>query len=406
MTNDLTTNDLALMEKIEEAISAGEIRPYFQPQYDSVTGKLISAEALARWIKPDGSLISPAEFIPCAEKTDLITKIDWAILESVCKFQKKRRDEKHRCVPVAVNFSRRHIAEPDFCQRLCSIVDSYDLPHELIEVELTESALMRDSDAIISLVSNIRDEGFNVAIDDFGSGLSSLSLVKDISANVLKIDRSLLSGNCENEKERIVLESIFDFAHRLKLTTIAEGVETREQLGFLRTCDCRLIQGFIFAKPMPETEFGIACSQRYINDYNEDILVTQPHTSAFNLLMEAVFTKFPLVIMSNLTRNSYYMMAYDNFTATSCPSTGIFDELITHGTETMHPEDRELFSSTFSIDNLMAAYKRGDKFVRIVTRQRGDDGVYRKVETTDFFVKNPSVEDVLVVTLCQNIDQE
>lgn len=404
MNENISPQDKQLMDKIQKALENNEFVPFYQPQYDATTGKLVSAEALARWITPDGNVVSPAEFIPCAEKTDLITKIDWAMLNAVCRFQKKRIDENHRCVPVAVNFSRKHIDEPYFRQKLNETVDSYGIPHSFIEVELTESAMMRDSEAIISLVSEIRNDGFNVAIDDFGSGLSSLSLVKDISANVLKIDRSLLSGNCENEKERIVLESIFAFAHRLKLTTIAEGVETREQLGFLRTCDCRLIQGFLFAKPMPENEFGIACSQRFCDDYNEDILITQPHASVTSLIMEAVFTKFPLIIMANLTRNSYYMTAYENFSSTSCPSTGVFDELIEHGTSTMHPDDKELFRTTFSIDNLMAAYNRGEKTVKIVTRQIGNDGIYRKVETTDFFVQNPSVDDVLVVTLCQNLD--
>lgn len=404
MMSTLTEQEIALMSKIEMALENHEFKAYYQPQYDSITGRLVSAEALARWIKPDGSVVSPAEFIPCAEKTNLILEIDWCILHEVCRFLKKRRTENHRCVQIAVNFSRKHITEEGFRQKLCEIVDSYELPRELIEVELTESAMMHDSSVIVELVSDIRSYGFNVAIDDFGSGFSSLGLVKDISANVLKIDRSLLSGNCENEKERIVLESIFDFAHRLKLTTIAEGVETREQLGFLRTCDCRLIQGFLFAKPMPEDQFGEACSKRVIDDYNEDILVTQAPASVTNLLMEAVFEKFPLVIMANLTRNSYYMMAYENFSATSCPSTGVFDELIIHGTATMHPDDQELFRTTFSIDNLMSAYNRGEKYVKIVTRQIGDDGIYRKVETTDFFVKNPSVDDVLVITLCQNLE--
>ncbi|MCM1133353.1 MAG: EAL domain-containing protein [Ruminococcus flavefaciens] len=392
------------MIKIEKALENCEFQAFYQPQYNSVTGKLVSAEALARWVRPDGTLVPPVEFIPIAEKTDLILKIDWYILNEVCKFLRKRKDQKHRCVAIAVNFSRKHVAESNFREKLCEIVDGYNLPRELIEVELTESAIMRDSEAIIKFVSDIRDEGFNVAIDDFGSGLSSLSLVKDISANVLKIDRSLLSGNCENEKERIVLESIFAFAHRLKLTTIAEGVETVEQLGFLRTCDCSLIQGFLFAKPMPEDEFGIACSQRVIDDYKDDILKTQAPASATNLLMEAVFTKFPLVIMSNITRNSYYMMTRENFSATSCPSTGTFDELIMHGAESMHPDDRELFSTTFSIPNLKSAYERGEKFVKVITQQLGDDGIYRKVETTDIFVKNPSVDDILIITLCQNID--
>lgn len=404
MTSVLTEQDKTSMVLIEKALEEHEFKAFYQPQYDSVTGRLMSAEALVRWIKPDGTIVPPVEFIPLAEKTDLIIKIDWYMLNEVCKFLKKRRDEKHRCVPVAVNFSRKHIIESDFREKLCGMVDSYGIPRKLIEVELTESALMRDSEAIINFVSEVREEGFNVAIDDFGSGLSSLSLVKDISANVLKIDRSLLSGNCENEKERIVLEAIFAFAHRLNLVTIAEGVETVEQLGFLRTCDCRLIQGFLFAKPMPEDDFAVACSQRVIDDYKDDILRTQAPASATSLMMEAVFCKFPLVIMSNLSRNSYYMMTYENFSATSCPSTGAFDELILHGAESMHPDDRELFCTTFSIPNLMDAYNRGEKSVTIITRQLGDDGIYRKVETTDIFVKNPSVDDVLVITFCQNID--
>lgn len=404
MISAFSVSDSMSINTIEYALESNQFKAFYQPQYNSVTGKLVSAEALARWIKPDGSIISPADFIPFAEQSNLILKIDWYILNEVCRFLKKRRDEKHRCVPVAVNFSRKHVFEEDFRSRLCETVDSYGLERSLIELELTESAMMSDSDSIVKLIAEIRSDGFNVAIDDFGSGLSSLSLVKDVSANVLKIDRSLLSGNCENEKERIVLESIFAFAHRLKLTTIAEGVETREQLEFLRTCDCQLIQGFLFARPMPEEQFGEACSQRIIDEYNEDILVTQAPASISNLLMEAVFTKFPLVIMANLTRNSYYMMAYENFSATSCPSTGVFDELIAHGATTMHPDDQELFRTTFTIENMLKVYNRGEKSIKIITRQLGDDGIYRKVETTDIFVKNPAVDDVLVITLCQNLE--
>lgn len=399
----VTAQTVSPLNEAEKAVRNNELTVYYQPQYDAVTNKLVSAEALVRRKLPDGSIALPGSFIPAAEETDLIMEIDWNVLEQVCRFLKRRIDSGRRYVPVAVNFSRRHISETGFLEKLCRTVDGYGIPRNLIEVEITESAMMDGAYDIVAFVDSIRKESFSVAIDDFGSGFSSLSLVKDISANILKIDRSLLSGNCENEKERIVLESIFDFAHRLKLTTIAEGVETREQLGFLRTCGCQLIQGFLFAKPMPEDAFGEACSQRVLNEESEDILVSQAPASVTSLLMEAVFTKYPLVIMANLTRNSFYMMAYENFSARTCPSTGVFDELIVHGTSTMHPDDQELFSTTFSRANLLAAYERGEKFVKVVTRQLGDDGVYRPVETTDFFVKNPSVDDVLVITLCQNL---
>lgn len=393
-----------LYEEVKAAMDRHELKVYYQPKYNALTNQLKGAEALVRWIKADGTMVMPGSFIPQLEQGKGIVELDWYMLNEVCAFLKEQADKGIHSVPVAVNFSRMHIYEEDYVERLCRTVDRYGIPHKLIEVEITESALVDQSDRIAEHISGIREAGFCVAIDDFGSGLSSLSFVKDIPVDVLKIDKSLLSRNCEDEKERIVLESIFNFAHRLKLTTVAEGVETREQLGFLRTCDCKLIQGFLFAKPMAEQDFMEICRNREEAEETEDILLTQAPSSATNLLLEAVFTRFPLVIFANLTRNSFYMMAYENFTSRTCPSTGVFDELIQHGASTMHPEDEELFRSTFTISNLMDAYNRGEKSVSVVTRQMGDDGVYRRVETTDYFVKNPSVDDVLVIALCQNLD--
>lgn len=393
-----------MVPEILNAIKEGEIRAYYQPQYDALTNKLRGAEALARWVKPDGALVSPGEFVPVLEESSAITELDWHICRQACAFLRRQGEQGIRQFPISVNFSRWHVEETDFVQRLCAAVDEYGVKHSLLVVEITESALVDHGERIADLVRGVRDAGFPVALDDFGSGLSTLSFVKDIAMDTLKIDKSLLSRNCEDEKERIVLESIFTFAHRLKLTTVAEGVETREQLGFLRTCGCKVIQGFLFAKPMPEEEFWKVCEKRRALEEPEDILVIQPPSSALQLLMDAVFIRYPLVIFSNLTRNSFYMMAYENFTSQSCPSTGVFSELIEHGASTMAPEDQQLFRDTFSISNLLDAHGRGEKWVRIITRQRGDDGIYRRVETTDYFVRNPSVDDVLVITLCQNLE--
>lgn len=405
MTAEQTQSENELLAKTAAAMENHEIIAYYQPQYDAITNRLVSAEALVRWVKPDGSIIPPAEFIPLMEQSDAILKLDWHVLKEVCAFLDRQKKEGIPRVQIAVNFSRMHVLyENNFVQKLCDIVEHYDIPHKLIEIELTESAFVDQSDQIEKLVKDIREAGFRVAIDDFGSGVSSLSFVKDVEVDTLKIDRSLLSRNCEDEKERIVLESIFNFAHRLKLNTIAEGVETREQLGFLRTCSCEKIQGFLLARPMPEQDFIKACKTQTTTSETEDILMVQAPSSATQMLLEVIFTKYPLVIFSNLTRNSYYMMAYENFTSTSCPSTGIFEELIAHGASTMHPEDQNAFKTTFSIENQMAAYNRGEKTVRLVTRQIGNDGIYRRVETTNYFVKSPSVDDLLVISLCDNLN--
>jgi EAL domain-containing protein (putative c-di-GMP-specific phosphodiesterase class I) len=390
---------------IEDAIQSKQLQAYYQPQYNALTNQIVNAEALVRWVKPDGTVVQPDKFIPAMEQDEKINQVDWCVLRQVCAMQRKRLDAGKRVVPVSVNCSRWHIKETDFIQKFCQTVDSFRLPHSLISVEITESALVNEMEAIGTWIEELRANGFSVALDDFGSGLSSLQFVKDMPIDILKIDKSLLRNNCEDDKERIVLESIFYFANRLKLTTVAEGVETEAQLGFLRTCDCKIIQGFIYAPPLPEEQFQAKLDERTQKDQMEDILSVQAPRSAMNLLMDAIFQKYTLVIFSNLTRNSFYMMAYDNFSSTSCPASGTFDDLIIHGTTTMHPEDQQLFATTFSRENLLRENAQGKTVVKTITRQIGDDGIYRRVETMDFFVKSPFVDDVLVISLCDNLEE-
>lgn len=402
MSIEITRENIGVL--IETAMKNKNIKVFYQPKHNAVNGKVYGAEALARWITDDGEIIPPGRFIPLLEELGIISKLDWYMLEEVCRFLKDELESGRGVVTVSVNFSRLHTSEPDFAERLTKIVDGYGVPHKLLEIEITESALSADESRIIEFVQSICAAGFETSIDDFGSGLSSLNFVKDVPASVLKIDKSLLSGNCENEKERIVLESIFDFAHRLKLTTVAEGVETKEQLGFLRTCGCELIQGFLFAKPMPEEDFRDALKSAETPAESEDILLTLPPASATQLLLDAVFTRYPLVILSNLSRNSFYMMVYEHFSTRSCPSTGVYSELIVHGAASMHPDDRQLFSDTFDVNDQLEAYKNGQRTRAVVTRQLGDDGVYRRVETTNYYMQNPASEDVLAITLSRAIE--
>ena len=400
---DITKENIKSL--IDKAMENKEIKVYYQPKYDAITSKVSGAEALARWVTKEGEIIPPYRFIPLLEELNLITELDWYMMKEVCAFLSEELKKGRNVVTVSVNVSRLHTQEADYAKKLCGVVDSYGVPHDLVEVEITESALASDENNVISFVKSINDAGFTVSIDDFGSGLSSLNFVKDVPAKVIKIDKSLLSNNCEDEKERIVLESIFSFAHRLKMATVAEGVETVEQLGFLRTCGCELIQGFLFAKPMPEDQFRAIVETSDKNAApTEDILVTQAPATATQLLLDVIFKRYPLIIMSNLSRNSFYMMAYENFSTTSCPSTGVYTELIVHGASTMHPDDQKLFSDTFDINDQLKAYAEGQRERMVVTRQLGDDGIYRRVQTTNYYVKNPSSDDVLAITLSRAVD--
>ncbi len=394
-----------LIGDVLAAMERREIHVYYQPKYDATTNRLKSSEALARWVKPDGSVVLPEQFLTSMEQSDAITVLDWYIVENVCAFLERLKAEGIRPRPVSVNFSRWHLHEEDMVRRLSDVVDSHHLEHNLIVVEITESAMINEEDRMREMVAELHGHGFEFSIDDFGSGLSSLSMVADTLPDEIKIDRSLLRKNCEDERERIILESIFLFANRLNMRTVAEGVETEEQLGFLRTCNCNLIQGFYFDKPMPEAMFRERLINRDRNVVEEDILQIQSETAAVQLLLQAVCMRYPLIIYGNLTRNSFYMMTYDNFTSKGCPSTGSVDDLIAHGTMSMHPEDQERWNQTFRRDNQMKLYNEGVKEIHLITRQIGDDGIYRRVETSNYFVKSPASDDVLVISLCNNIGE-
>lgn len=394
-----------IIREIRKAMETGELQAFYQPQYDAARKVVCSAEALVRWARNDGTIVPPIAFIPVAEQSDIILDIDWYMTEQVCQFLNELDSEGIRPYPISINFSRKHISEINYFERLRNIVQKYNVNPSLIEVEITESAMIDEPERILEWIKNIRREGFTVAIDDFGSGLSSLQFVKDMPADVLKIDKSMLNHNCEDEKERIVLESVFYFAHRLKMETVAEGVETNEQLEFLRTCDCQKIQGFIFAKPMPKAAFKKLCLEsRTLNKDDIDILKIQSAAGSMNMLTDVIFRKYPIVIFANLTRNSYYMMNNNSHTFTGFPAAGVFQELIDDSAAVMHPDDEQSFRDTFSRDNLLAAHKEGRTEVKLITRQKGSDGVYRRIETMDYFVKSPSSEDVLVIALCDNIE--
>lgn len=386
-------------QDVLQAIARGEIKAYYQPQYDVLTNQMKSVEALARWILPDGTVLAPGHFVPVLEQTDAICQLDWHMLREACDFLCRQPEtQRHR---IAVNFSRWHFNDPEFLCRLCAIVDEHGLPHKLIGVEITESAAVAHGPDVVEWVNAVKDAGFQVAMDDFGSSLSSLAFLKDVPVNVLKLDRNLLSSNCESERERVMLESIITFAHRLNMTTIAEGVETQEQLNFLRTSGCKRVQGFLMSVPLTEEQYARLCAES--DPEGEDVLFVQSQTSAISMLLEVVFKRFPLIILANITRNSYYMMAYENFTTRTCTAAGVFDELIEGGAATMHPEDQMRFRTTFARESLLQAHAEGKDSVRVVTRQMGDDGVYRLVETVDYFVTNPSTDDVLIIAMSQNL---
>lgn len=240
---------------MEEALEKKEFKVYLQPKYPPAGGKMGGAEALVRWISPTQGFISPGEFIPIFEKNAFIIQLDEYMLEEVCKEQRKWLDEEKEIIPISVNISRTHLLDEQLVPRIVQLVDRYGLPHECIELELTESAFFDDKKKLIETVDKLKDSGFVVSMDDFGVGYSSLNTLKDLPFDVIKLDGEFFKKMANQERSRIIIEDTIKMAKRLKLQIVAEGIEEKEQVDFLKDIGCNLIQGFYFAKPMPVDEF-------------------------------------------------------------------------------------------------------------------------------------------------------
>lgn len=248
--------DQRILSQMEYALTDGQFEVWLQPQYNHETGALVGAEALTRWRSKDHkNLIPPDVFIPLFEKNGFIYELDKYIWKQVCKILRRWLDEGRYPLPVSVNVSRIDILKEDFYETLTGLVEAYGIPVELLQLEITESALSFDIVRIVEMVKRLRAYGFTIEIDDFGSGYSSFSVLKDVPADVLKLDMRFLSGKDNTGRGGNIIESIVRMAKWIDMRVIAEGVETKEQADFLQSIGCLLIQGYYYDRPMPVNEF-------------------------------------------------------------------------------------------------------------------------------------------------------
>ena len=248
--------ELVKESKIEsemyQALMNKEFKVYYQPKIYAKDGQLYGAEALVRWIH-DGKMISPSEFIPLFEKNKFILKLDLYVFEQVCSDMKMWKEKYQKEPIISVNVSRNHFLDEHFLEKYMMISSQYGINTNKIDLEITESATIEAGIDIIEIMNKMKRLGFMISIDDFGTGYSSLSALQDMPADILKIDKSFVDRIGKNEKN--IIDYILTIAKELKLTTIAEGVETKEQRDYLLEKGCDIIQGYYYAKPMPEEEF-------------------------------------------------------------------------------------------------------------------------------------------------------
>jgi len=231
-----------------------EFVAFYQPKINLQTNTIVGAEALARWVRND-KIEPPADFIPFLERDGSICKLDFYILDCVCKDLKKWRSEGNGLVRISSNFSRWNLRDPEFAQKIAQTVDRYEVDHKYIEIEVTETSNFEDYEAMVAFIREVKALGFTTAIDDFGAGYSSLNLLKNLRVDVLKMDKCFLDGVEMEQRDKIVLENMISMAQALKVEVIAEGVETRENRDYLKALNCDTVQGYYYDKPMSVEEF-------------------------------------------------------------------------------------------------------------------------------------------------------
>jgi diguanylate cyclase (GGDEF)-like protein len=256
--NSLALKRLALETGMRRAVENEEFITYYQPLVNLVSGEVVGAEALVRWEHPELGLLPPGKFIGLAEDTGLILEIGEFVLRAACAQTRAWQDRGFGRLRIAVNISARHFLQKNFLERLVEILGETRLDPTCLDLELTETSMMENTESAVKLLEHIRRWGIKVAIDDFGTGYSSLSYLKGLPIDTLKLDRSFVTGATTHPDDAALVMAIVTLAHNLRLKVIAEGVETDEQLAFLRLLRCDEAQGYLFGRPMTPEAFEVS----------------------------------------------------------------------------------------------------------------------------------------------------
>ena len=238
------------------ALANRDFQVYLQPKVDLRKEKVAGAEALVRWQHPEKGMIPPGDFIPLFEKNGNICKLDCYVFEEVCRLLNRWREEGRELFPISVNLSRQHFRNPGFMEQFVVMADAYRIPKGLLELELTESIFFDDKGIALvrENINKMHELGFKCSLDDFGSGFSSLGLLKEFDVDTIKLDRRFFM-DMSKPKARDVVECLIELSRKLKVQTVAEGIETGEQMEFLKRIQCDMVQGYYYSRPLPAEEF-------------------------------------------------------------------------------------------------------------------------------------------------------
>lgn len=249
--------EVEITSRVPKAIANHEFQVYYQPKIETETLRLIGAEALVRWQKPDGTFIYPDQFIPLIERSGQVVDVDYYVYRETFKFIADRIAAGKSVVPISLNVSRIHLNKMHILEYVRDLFEEYKIPAGLIEFELTESIYLDNTEKALNLVNGLHNLGAKVSMDDFGSGYSSLNLLSRLPIDIIKLDKVFLREDTLQESDKIIISCVVEMARRLSITSLCEGVETPEQSDYLREIGCQIQQGYYFSRPIPQGEFEL-----------------------------------------------------------------------------------------------------------------------------------------------------
>ena len=382
-----------LMPEICSAMDNGEFTFYLQPKCILQTGKIIGSEALVRWISPEKGFISPGQFIPLLEKNGFINKLDVYIWDKVCQTIRRWLDEGRTVLPISINVSRADIYSMDVVSILKDMIEKYNISTENIEIEITESAYVENGSVIKDTEKAFKNAGFKILIDDFGSGYSSLNMLKDIDADVLKLDMKFLDLNPENNDKGVsIITAVLDMARQLDIPAIAEGIETDEQLKLLELLGCEYAQGYYYYRPMPISDY-----EKLVDDKNnvEDKLIILKTRKNDKSYLKEITDYFWKIADVDLDTGAYHFIRRTDepdYVMTPRPKTiaEYAGRYIKYGV--IHPDDVSLYKEAINLDRIKKQLDKGKERGRYQIRYNMD-GTYKwyKIDyngTTRYLAQN------------------
>jgi diguanylate cyclase (GGDEF)-like protein len=382
-----------VMDSFENALKTKQFVIYLQPIHNVTYNTFTSAEALVRWVTPEHGIVSPLEFIPLFEENGFIEKLDLYVLEQVCILQRSLLDEGKNPLPISSNLSRVDFFNPELCLEIIAIVDQYTLPHSLIKLEITETAYMDNPKQLLQTISVLQKQGFEILMDDFGSGYSSLNILQEVPIDILKLDQLFTSEIGTSNKAETIIQNIVNMALGINLRVIAEGVETKEQVNFLKSIGCDTLQGYFFSKPIPENDYRLLIGS---NEKNHSMfkqvknLTLPPNNLLFSRYGKLLKTVFLTISELNFSQDTFKTVYADNsFTSLPYGTAGTLLEMESKlNGNLIHPDDRTHYIEEINLRASGHTGKMGSYYIsefRILDRNESYIPVIRILIKTETF---------------------